>query len=121
MASQLHLTLAGGDVRIIHVSQVDRRSRTEVIIDGELAGEYVCVAETCCTQVLASGRRLLIFLRNVSAVDESGRGLLLRLLEKGAGLSGSGLYTEHIVQRLRLMRAARDEAGSKGDERLPVR
>ena len=111
MAAELHLIATGGDAPIFHIDQAERRSRTDIIIDGELTGDYVGIAETCCIQVLAAGHRLCVFLREVSSVDESGRRLLLRLLEKGARLRGSGLYTTHIVRQLQGILAARRETG----------
>ena len=68
-----------------------------VTIDGQLQGDYVRVVEDCCSQALNGGRRLRIFLRDVSAIDDAGRSLLRRLASQGARLHGSGVYLSHFA------------------------
>lgn len=69
------------------------------------------VAETCCARVLAAGQELCVFLRDVSSIDENGRRLLLRLLEKGVQLRGSGMYTMYVVRQLQNALATRRSTG----------
>lgn len=94
-----------GDAAIFRIDQVDGRSRSLVIIEGELAGEYVGVADVCCTQALTSGKRLLVLVRDVTTIDEAGRSLLCRLAARGVRLRGSGVYTSYLLREL--TRAAR--------------
>ena len=70
-------------------------------IDGQLTGDYVQIAEKCCNQAIALGKRVHVFLRDVSIVDEAGCALLRRLAGLGCSLHGKGLYTSYIVQALR--------------------
>jgi hypothetical protein len=97
--------MGGGDAAIFRIDQVDGQRRSLVIIEGKLAGEYVGVAEACCTQALASGKRLVVFLRDVTTIDEAGRSLLCRLAARGVRLRGSGVYTSYLLREL--TRAAR--------------
>jgi hypothetical protein len=71
-----------------------------IIIDGQLLGEYVLVAENYCTQALTSGKAISIILRDVSVIDDGGRNMLRRLARRGVRLHGTGLYTSHIVKTL---------------------
>jgi hypothetical protein len=75
-------------------------AQTLVIIDGQLLGEYVLVAENYCTQALTSGKAISIVLRDVSVIDDRGRNMLRRLARRGVRLHGTGLYTSHIVKTL---------------------
>ena len=70
------------------------------MIDGDLARGSVGVAEDLCRRILREGRRLLVVLREVPAVDESGRQLLERLARHGARLRGVGVYTSYLVERV---------------------
>ncbi len=82
------------------VSKVDSRSRTNIFIDGDLVGHRVQIAEECCNQAMALGKRVHIFLRSTLVVDEAGRILLRRLGESGAHLHAIGVYTSYILQSL---------------------
>jgi hypothetical protein len=75
------------------------------MIEGELAGEYVPIADACCTEALARGKRLVVFLGDVTTFDAAGRSLLNRLAAHGVLLRGSGVYTSYLLREL--MRAAR--------------
>ena len=68
-------------------------------IDGKLVGDYVGVVEECCAEAL-SGGSVSVFLRDVSAIDAAGRGLLYRLAGLGVQLMASGVYMSHLVENL---------------------
>lgn len=71
-----------------------------VSIDGQLLAEYVPLAEDCCSQAIAAGKAVTLVLHDVSAIDEAGRSMLLRLAARGVRLCGSGIYTGHIIRTL---------------------
>ena len=50
------------------------------------------VVEDCCAQALSGGRSVSVFLRDVSAIDAAGRGLLYRLAGLGVQLMASVVY-----------------------------
>jgi hypothetical protein len=85
-----------------------------VTIDGHLAGEYVQIAETCCKEAISSKKRVHVFLRDVSAVDEAGRNLLSRLVTSGCHLHASGAYNSYIVQTLQPVKG--QQANSTSEE-----
>jgi len=85
---------------MIRVTKTEERSRTLVTIDGQLSADSVSVVETFCSQAELDGKPLQVFLRDVPAVDESGRMLLTRLAAKGIRLVASGVYTSYLVQAL---------------------
>jgi hypothetical protein len=101
-------------IAIFRVSQKRDRSGTVVSIDGQLSGEYVQVAETCCTLALSSGTPVSLFLRDVFAIDEAGRDLLRRLAQQGVRLLASGIYTSHLVKSLQHAETTQQPAGSGG-------
>jgi hypothetical protein len=85
---------------IFRISKIEGRSRTDVTIDGHLAGDYVQTAETYCGQAVLLGKPVHVFLKNVSSVDEAGRRLLSRLVASGCRLHASGTYNSYLVQTL---------------------
>ena len=71
-----------------------------ITVDGELSGEYVAAVETCANQAIAQRRRIRLFLRDVSSIDESGRALLARLAAQGVRLGAAGVYCSYIVEKI---------------------
>jgi ABC-type transporter Mla MlaB component len=84
-------------INVIRIMTATEPKRITITVDGELSGEYVGAVETFATQAIAQRRPTQLFLRDVSAVDESGRALLARLATKGVRLRAAGVYCSHIV------------------------
>lgn len=95
--SNARMGLASGSA-MFRISETKNRSRRVLNIDGQLAGDYVRVAEDCCSRALERGKHLAVFLRDVSAVDEAGLDLLRRLVRQGVRLHASGVYLSHLVK-----------------------
>jgi hypothetical protein len=95
---------------MFRISEAIEGAQTLVIIDGQLLGEYVLVADNYCTQALTSGKAISIVLRDVSVIDDRGRNMLRRLARRGVRLQGTGLYTSHIVKTLQDAAGACDSA-----------
>lgn len=85
---------------MLRVHSSEARSRTIVIVDGQLSGDQLEVVETCCDQAISAGKPVDLFLRDITAIDKAGRTLLGRILAKGVHLFGRGVYTSHVVQEL---------------------
>jgi hypothetical protein len=85
---------------MFRVSRTEEGSRTVVTIDGQLSGDSIALLETCCNQAILTGKRVQLFLRDVSTVDQGGRALLHRLAAKGVRLLASGVYTSYLVRTL---------------------
>ena len=64
---------------MFRIATNEELSQTKVTIDGQLTDECIDLVENCCNHVLAAGRPLEIYLRDVSSVDKAGRALLLRM------------------------------------------
>jgi ABC-type transporter Mla MlaB component len=89
---------------MFRISKVEGRQRTVLNIDGQLTADCIDAAGACCDQALASGKRVDVFLRNVSSVDSAGGALLCRLDAKGVRLHASGVYNLYMVRRLKRAR-----------------
>ena len=82
---------------MIRIMTIAKPHRTTVTVDGAVAGEYVEAIDTCVKQAIAKGRPVRLFLRDVSSIDESGRGLLARLAADGVHLGANGVYFSYMV------------------------
>lgn len=86
---------------MFRVIKSEEQARTVITFEGELSGEGLEVVEAYCDEEASGGRQVDLELRELVTIDESGRALLARLVAKGIHLIPRGLYTTHIVQRLR--------------------
>jgi len=100
---------------MIRVTKTEKRSRTLVTVDGQLAGDSVGVVETCCNPAESNGKPLHLFLRDVTTVDQAGRALLSRLAARGVHMSAVGVYTSYLVEEL-TTRAAGAETHAIGSQ-----
>jgi hypothetical protein len=85
---------------MIRVTKTEEPSKTVVTIDGQLSGESVGLVETCCNEAESDGKPVHLFLRDVTAIDDSGRLLLRHLAGNGVRVSGRGVYTAYVIEEL---------------------
>lgn len=86
---------------MIRISTTNEPRAVRITIDGQLVAENVDAVETCIHQAIEQQRRVLLFLREVSDIDEHGRALLSRAATKGVELSASGVYSSYVVEEIR--------------------
>jgi hypothetical protein len=85
---------------MIRVMTADEPAGTTITVDGRLSGDAVEPVETSCIEAISKGKPVRLYLRNVSTIDERGRSLLRKLVEKGVGLKASGIYSSYIVDEI---------------------
>jgi hypothetical protein len=78
----------------------DGRGSITITVDGTLSGEGIEPVQTCCTQALSKGKPVRLHLRDVSAIDESGRTMLRHLAAEGVDLTANGIYSSYIVEEI---------------------
>jgi hypothetical protein len=86
---------------VLRLSQSEGRSQIRIQLSGGLVGEYARLAERCCLEALAAGKRVQVLLRQVTAVDEAGRQLLSTLMRRGVRLRAVDLYCKELLKALR--------------------
>lgn len=91
----------GKRFEMFRLEQTVSSKETVITIEGQLVSDYVAAMESCCDQVLSSGKSVVIFLRDVPLVDSDGCALLRRLLARGARIRASGVYTQYLVEQLK--------------------
>ena len=87
-------------IKVFRLSNTDDDGATVFTVDGEVATEYINLVEEFCDSAALLGKRVRLHLRDISAIDETGRCLLRRLAQKGIEIRASGIYTSYLVQDL---------------------
>ena len=85
---------------MIRVITADEPASTTVTVDGRLAADCVDLVEVSCIQAISRLKPVLLYLRDVSLIDDRGRALLRKLADKGVGLKASGVYSSYIVDEI---------------------
>jgi hypothetical protein len=87
---------------MFRISIADTPSRRTLIVEGTLVGPWV--AELGRTWRNASQdldtRKLLIDLRNLTAISREGEDAIFDLMKKGAKFTCSGILTRHMLKQL---------------------
>ena len=79
---------------------------TKLTVDGDLKGEEAArVLESSCRAANVNDTLVIVFLRNVTEVDEGAQQVLRRLAAEGVSLAGRGVDAEHLVQELYAQKA----------------
>ncbi len=82
---------------MIRILTADEPACTTITVDGMLYEQTVESVHTCCMEALSKGKPVRLHLRDVSAINECGRGMLRRLAAQGVGLTANGIYSAYIV------------------------
>ena len=79
------------------------------ILQGRLVGLWVGELRTSWKEKrrTQSVQRCVIDLNNVTAIDKSGERLLRAMFKKGAELIATGVYTKHILEKVKTRRMKR--------------
>jgi hypothetical protein len=85
---------------MIRVTTADGPACTTVTVDGRLAADYTDLVDICCVQAISKQKPVLLYLRDVSLIDERGRALLRKLAHDGVSLKASGVYSSYIVDEI---------------------
>jgi len=85
---------------MIRIVTADGQGSITITVDGTLSGEGIAPVQTCCTQAISKGKLVRLHLRDVSAIDESGRTMLRHLAAEGVDLTANGIYTSYIVDEI---------------------
>lgn len=95
---------------MLRLSESVGRSRTTIYVNGGLVGEYARLLEDNCLRALAAGRRVRVLLGHVTAIDEVGRQLLVRLMARGVRLAAMDLYCRELLKAIRRLACGRSGA-----------
>jgi anti-anti-sigma regulatory factor len=87
---------------VLRISQGLRPDCTVMELEGRLAGPWVEELRCCWQQLGASATHggLLLDLKSVSFVDDSGQALLREMRDRGVRLVGRGLMIRHLVEQI---------------------
>ena len=86
---------------MLRVSHTGSSTQTVITIEGCLVEEYVPLVYDDCIERLTDNRTLVLFLKDVTEVDNNGFELLRQLIVRGVQIRAAGIYNQHRVDELK--------------------
>jgi anti-anti-sigma regulatory factor len=87
---------------MLKISAIESARCCRLVLEGKLIAPWADELKTACERARAElrGRKLIVDIRNLVAINHEGEDMLLALMNDGVMLRGSGLFTKHILRQL---------------------
>lgn len=88
---------------MLKITVTETQTESRWILQGQLVGPWVQELRTNwkAKHVRESRKRCVVDLNDVSFIDKSGERLLRAMSKTGADLISNGLYTKHLLEKLK--------------------
>jgi len=89
---------------MLKISILDTPSHRRLVLEGKLITPWVTELDTAFEKARADldGRDLVIELKNLTAINQKGENLFLRLMISGVKFRGCGVFSKHLLKLLAL-------------------
>ena len=88
---------------MLRVTVTENASEQRWVLQGRLTGGSIEELRTSwCANQQYPGRRRIVDLNDVTAIDKEGERMILTMIREGAELIANGLYTRHLLESLAL-------------------
>ena len=89
---------------MLKISIFDTPCRRRLVLEGKLIAPWVAELGTAFEKARddLAGRDLIIELKNLTAINQEGENLFLRLMNRGVKFRGYGVFCKHVLKLLAL-------------------
>ena len=89
---------------MLKISIFDTPYRRRLVLEGKLVAPWVAELDTAFEKARTDldGRDLIIELKNLTAINQEGENLFLRLMISGVKFRGCGVFSKHVLKLLAL-------------------
>ena len=87
---------------MLKISVFESSKQRQLIVEGMLIAPWAAELNTACETARAdlNGRELVVELKNVVAISEDGKKVLLTLMNCGVKLRAEGVFTKHLLRQI---------------------
>ena len=86
---------------MIRITRAEEPRGTKLTVDGDLKGDEAARdLESSCREANVNDTLVIVFLHNVTEVDEGAQQLLRRLAAEGVSLAGHGVDAKYLAEHL---------------------
>jgi len=89
---------------MLKISIIDTPCYRRLVLEGKLIAPWVTELDTAFEKARddLDGRDLVIELKNLTAINQEGENLFLRLMISGVKFRGCGVFSKHVLKLLAL-------------------
>lgn len=87
---------------MLKVTRLDEPGQCRLVVEGKLIGPWTNELKIACERVRTelNGRKLVVDVQCLTVIGPEGEDILLALMNDGARVSGSGIFTKCILKQL---------------------
>jgi hypothetical protein len=87
---------------MLRISIVEGQTERRLILEGKLVGPWAAELRSAGAKANAdaSGRKVVIDMRNVTAISQEGENVLFELMQKGARFRCCGVFTKQVLKQV---------------------
>src|SRR5580700_220639 len=87
---------------MLKISIIEGHTERRLIVEGKLVGPWVAELRSACENGSTElfGRKLVIDMKHVTAINQEGENVLFELIQKGVKFRCRGVYTKHVVKQI---------------------
>jgi len=87
---------------MLKISVFESSKQRRLVLEGMLIAPWAAELNTACETARAdlNGRELVVDLKNVLAISEDGKKVLLTLMSCGVKLRAEGVFTKHLLRQI---------------------
>jgi hypothetical protein len=87
---------------MLKISTIESPGHCRLVVEGKLIAPWAAELKTACERAKAElpGRKFVVDIRNLTAINHDGEDVLLELMNDGVVLRGCGLFTKQILKQL---------------------
>lgn len=87
---------------MLKISIMEGHTQRHLIVEGKLVGPWVAELKGVCEKANANllGRKLVIYMKHLSAISQEGENVLFELIQKGVKFRCCGVFTRHVLKQI---------------------
>jgi anti-anti-sigma regulatory factor len=102
---------------MLKISTIESPRHCRLVVEGRLMAPWAAELKAACQRAIAElrGRKLIIYISGLTAIDHDGEDVLLKLMTDGVVVRGCGLFTKQILKQLAQRKRRNHREGRKDD------
>jgi hypothetical protein len=87
---------------MMRISIVESRTQRRLVLEGKLVAPWTAELRPACEKARADldGRELIVVVKNLIAINQTGEQVLLQLMKDGVKFQGCDVFSKHILREL---------------------
>ena len=87
---------------MLKISFIDTPTRRLLVLEGKLTAPWAAELSSACEKARAdlNGRELVIEMKHITAINQEGKDVILKLIGEGVKFCSRGVFTKHMLKQL---------------------